>query len=178
MYFRLPWIGSASQSFADKVASSMYRCYHADKVGSIFFTKTAFSSIHKDVLSILNQSLLIYKFNCRGSSTYIGRTSQRLEVRIRQRATRGILNWGCLISGLSQAMDSAIGEHLLAINNCRTIYEDDCFSVLHRTKDKVQLNILEAIYIALDHPSLCRQRSSHTLHILGDVLNTVWHSFS
>ena len=65
VYFRLPWIGPASQSFADRVASSVYHCYHAVKVRSIFSTKTAFSSIHKDVLPILNQSLLIYKFNYR-----------------------------------------------------------------------------------------------------------------
>ena len=37
VYFRLPWIGPASQSFADKFASSVYRCYHAVKVRSIFF---------------------------------------------------------------------------------------------------------------------------------------------
>ena len=67
-------------------------------------------------------------------------------------------------------MNSAIGEHLLAINSCRTNYQDDCFSVLHRARDKVQLNILEAIYIALDRPSLYRQRSSHILNILGNVL--------
>ena len=47
-----------------------------------------------------------------------------------------------------------------AINSYRTNYQDDCFSVLHRARDKVQLNILEAIYIAIDRPSLCRQRSS------------------
>ena len=29
VYFRLPWVGSVSQSFADKIASSVYRCYHA-----------------------------------------------------------------------------------------------------------------------------------------------------
>ena len=93
---------------------------------------------------------------------------------------RGILNRGWLSSGQSQAMDSAIGENLLAINSCRTNYQDDCFSVLHRARNKVQLNILKVIYIALDRPSLCRQRSSHTLHILGDVLNTgvtVFHNF-
>ena len=28
VYFRLPWIGPVSQSFAEKVASSVYRCYH------------------------------------------------------------------------------------------------------------------------------------------------------
>ena len=58
-YFRLSWIGSASQSFAKKVASSVYCCYHAVKVWSTFTTKTAFNSIHKDVLPILKQSLLI-----------------------------------------------------------------------------------------------------------------------
>ena len=29
VYFRIPWVGSASQPFADKIASSVYRCYHA-----------------------------------------------------------------------------------------------------------------------------------------------------
>ena len=58
VYFRFPWIGPASQSFAKKVASSVYRCY-AINVRSIFTTKTAFNSIHKDVLPIFKQSLLI-----------------------------------------------------------------------------------------------------------------------
>ena len=103
---------------------------------------------------------------------YIGRTCQPLEVRIRQHVPRGILDKGRLTSRQSQSMDSAIGEHLLAINSCRTNYQDDCFSVLHRARDKVQLNILEAIYIAIDRLSLCRQRSSHILNILGDALDT------
>ena len=64
VYFRLPWIGPASQSFTDKAASSMYRCFHAVKVRSIFAPKAAFNSIHKDVFSIFNQNLLIYKFKC------------------------------------------------------------------------------------------------------------------
>ena len=74
--------------------------------------------------------------------------------------------------GWVNRMDSAIGELLFAINSCGTNYQDDCCSVLHRDRNKVQLNILEAIYIALDCLSLYRQRSSHTLYILGDVLST------
>ena len=169
VYFRLPWIGSASQSFAEKVASSVYRCYHAVKV---FTTDTAFNSIHKDVLPIFKQSLLIYKCNCWCNSAYIGRTCKRLEVRIRQHVPRGILNKGWSTSGHSKAMDSAIGEHLLARDSCRTNFQDDCFSVLHRALDNVQLNILEAIYIAIDRPSLWRQRNRHVLNILGDELDT------
>ena len=32
VYFRLPWVGPVSQSFAEKVASSVYYCYHAVNV--------------------------------------------------------------------------------------------------------------------------------------------------
>ena len=69
-------------------------------------------------------------------------------------------------------MDSAISEHLLAINSCKTNYQDDCFSVLHRARDKTHLNVLEAIYVAIDRPSLCRQLSSHILNIFGEILET------
>ena len=69
-------------------------------------------------------------------------------------------------------MDSAIGEHLLTINSCRTSYEDDCFSVLHRARDKFHLKVLEAIYISMNRPSLCRQLNNHILNIFGEVLET------
>ena len=157
VYFRLPWVGSASQSFTERIASSVYRCYHAVNLRPIFTTRTAFNSTHKDKLPIFKQSMLIYRFVCRCSSTYIGRTCQRLEVRIRQHVPRVILSKGRRTSEPSQAMDSAIGEHLLTINTFRTSYENDCFSVLHRARDKIHLNVVEAIYIAIHAPPpLCR----------------------
>ena len=167
VHFRLPWVSSASQSFAEKIASSVYRCYHAVNLRPIFTTKTAFNSTHKEKLPIFKQSMLIYRFASRCSSTYIGRTFQHLEVRIRQRIPRIILSKGRWTSEHSQTMDSAIGEHLLTINSCRTNYEDDCFSVLHRGKDKIHLKVLEAIYIAINRNPLFRQLSTHILNILG-----------
>ena len=94
VYFRLPWVGSASQSFAETIASSVYSCYHAVNLRPTFTTRMAFSSTHKDKLPIFKQSMLIYKCVCRCSSTYIGRTCQRLEVRIRQHIPRIILSKG------------------------------------------------------------------------------------
>ena len=99
-------------------------------------------------------------------------TCQRLEVRVKQHIPR-ILSLGRLKSGHSQAMDSAIGEHLLTINSCRTSYEDDCFSVLHRARDKSHLKVLEAIYISMNHPSLCRQLNNCIVNIFGELLETV-----
>ena len=169
VYFRLPGVGSASESFANKIASSVYRCYNGVNLRPIFPLRPAFNSTNKDKLPIFKQSNLIYKFVCRCNSTYISMTCQRLEVRVRQHIPRSLLS-GRLTSGHSQAIDSAIGEHLLTINSCRTSYEDDCFSVLHR--DKFHLKFLEAIYISMNRPSLCRQLNNHTLSILGELLDT------
>ena len=139
----------------------------------------AFISRHKDKMPIFKQSLLIYKFECRISSTCKDHTCQRLEVKIRQYVPRGIITKGIQTSGNSQAMDSAIEKHLLAINSCRINYQDDCFSVLHRDRDNIHLNVLEAIYITIDHPSLCRQLSSHILNTFGEILETgvTWYFF-
>ena len=173
VYFKLPWVSSASQSFADNIASSVYRCYHAVNLRPIFTTRSVFNSTNKDKLPIFKQSNLIYKFVCRCNSTYIGMTCQRLEVRVRQHILRSLLS-GRLPSEHSQAMDSAIGEHLLTINSCRTSYENDCFSVLQRARDKSHLKFLEAIYISMNHPSLCRQLDNHTLNNLEEQLNRYW----
>ena len=171
VYFRLPWVDSASQSFAERIASSVYRYYHAVNLRPIFTTRMAFNSIHKDKLPIFKQSMLIYKFACRCSSTYVGRTCQRLEVRIRQHVL--ILSKDRQMSGYSQAMDSAISKHLLTINS----YEDDCFSVLHKARDKIHLSVLEAIYISINRPSLCRQLNSQILNIFGGVLGDLNFSY-
>ena len=175
VYFRLPWVGSANQSFAERIATSVYCCYHAVNLWPISTTRNAFNSTHSP---LFKQSLLIYKFEYRCSSTYIGRTCHRLEVRIRH-VPRVIITKGRQTSGHSHAMDLAISAHLLTINSCRTSYEDDCFSVLHRARDKIHLNVLEAIYIAISRPPLCRQLSSHILNIFGEELETgvTWFSF-
>ena len=99
-------------------------------------------------------------------------TCQRLKVRVRQHIPSVLLTNGRLTSGHSLAMDSAIGKHLLTINSCRTSNEDDCFSPLHRARDKFHLKVLEAIYISVNRPSLCRQLNNHILNIFGELLET------
>ena len=169
--FRIPWVGSATKSFANKIASSVYRCSHAVNLRPIFTSRPAFNSTNKNKLPIFKQSNLIYRFVCRCNSTYMGMTCQRLEVRVWQHIPRSLLS-DRLTARHSQALDSAIGKHLPTINSCRTRYEDDCISVLHRARDKSHLKFLEAIYISMNHPSLCRQLNNHILNIFGKLLDT------
>ena len=162
LYVRLPWIGSSSQLVADKVSFSVTRCFNASMVRTIF----AFHSALKDVLPIFQQSNLIYKFQCCCNATYIGRTSQRLEVKVRQHVSRDIHNR--TTSGHSKLLDSAICEHLNAINSCVVNYNKECFGVLHRARTKQHLVFLDALYILLYKPTLCKQNPKDSLNLLGD----------
>ena len=45
VYVRLFWIGSANQLIADKVTSSVTRCYNAVRVCTIFTARSAFISV-------------------------------------------------------------------------------------------------------------------------------------
>ena len=152
VYSRLLCVVFASESFANTIASSVYHCYHAVNLRPIFTSMPTFNSTNTDKQPIFKQSNLIYKFVCRCNSTYIGMTCQRLKVRVRQHISRSLLS-GRLTSGHFQAIDSAISEHFLTKNSCRTSYEDDCFSVLHRARDKFHLKFLEASSISMNLPS-------------------------
>ena len=138
VYVRLPWIRSPSQLIANKVSSSVTCCYNAAMVRTIFTTWAVFRSIHKDILPIFQQSNLIYKFQCHCKATYIGRTSQCLEVRIKQHTPRDICNH--TTSGHSKFLDSSICENLNALNSCVINYSNECLVVLHRTRTKKTSN--------------------------------------
>ena len=45
-------------------------------------------------------------------------------------------------------------------------------AVLHRARDKFHLKFLEAIYIFMNRPSLCRQLNNHTLNMFVELQDT------
>ena len=140
----------------DKISSTQ-RCFPSTKLRVVYNTRTFFSSFQKDVLPTIQSSSVIYKFLCRCGADYVGRTTQRLEVRISQHVPRAIrTHTVSRTSGNSQAHDSAIGDHLLSIKSCSSRYSDEQFSVLHRARSNFHLNILEAIVINTSRPSLCK----------------------
>ena len=171
VYLRLPWIGLVGQTLANKIKLAIINCFNAVKVRTIFTTIPAFRSSQKDVLPIFEQSYIIYKYQCWCDASYIGRTTQRLNIRINQHVPKGIRSIPQTTSGLSQAQDSAIGDHLCTTNSCRTNYNDRQFSILHKARTNHHLNVLEAVSIFFYCPTLCRQRHlKHSLVIFaGDI---------
>ena len=155
IYIRLPWIGSPSQLIANKVSSSVTRCHNEAMVRVIFTIRDAFRSTHKYVLSIFQKRNLIHEFNCWCNATYTGRTSQRLEVRVKQYVHRDIRNY--TTSRHWKLLDSAIFKHLDALNSCAVNYNGECFLI-----------VLEVLYILFYKPTLCKQNPKHSLNSIGD----------
>ena len=128
-------------------------------------------SLPKDRLPTLSQSNLIYLYECRNcGKRYVGRTEQRLADRIDQHVPKHIITEpepGKKTRGRPpkersnpvEGYDSAIACHLGANKTCSRRYEVGDFSVLTRARTKNYLNVLEAVYISVLNPVLCKQKS-------------------
>ena len=168
IYRKLPWWALASNLW--QISSSVTHCFNAANMRIIFSTRSAFRSFRKDVLPTNKQSYVIYHFQFQCDADYVGKTIQRLSVRVAQHVPGCVRRHGTVpISGCSQVQESAIGDHLLDKRSCRDHYSDNTLSIMHRARHRFHLDILEAIIINSRRSSLCRQRQlKHSLQIFGD----------
>ena len=148
-------------------------CFSAVEPRVIYSTSELLSATNKDVLPALQKSSVIYQFSCHCDSRYVGRTSQRLQDRIKQLVPKSIRS--CFSSQKrllparrcksstqtntqSLASDSAIGLHLLQNLTCAQHYDDSRFSILAQGRSLFHLSALEATFIKTSNPALCRQK--------------------
>ena len=110
-----------------------------------------------------------YHSLCHCDSRYVGRTSQRLQDRIKQhvpqwlrqqltRPRRSQPHRSCKRTDTKPDCDSAIGQHLLDNDRCALNYDDKRFSILAAARNSFHHNLLEATYIKTRRPVLCRQK--------------------
>ena len=182
VYLRAPWIGSASQQSEHQVKSAVRNCYGAVSPPLIFSSQCMLPAAKKDVLSANQRSTVIYEYVCPCDSRYVGRTTQRLQERIKQHVpkamrqkttptqeqgthrsqpTRTQPNRKCKAKSKTQfepESDSAIGQHLLESNQCARNYSDSQFKILTTARSQFHLSLLEVVYISRKKPDLCRQK--------------------
>ena len=92
---------------------------------------------------------------------YVVRTSQRLQDRIKQHIPKAIRNQAqtnCDLSQSNHTCTSAIGQHLLNNKKCAAHYDDNQFSILAKGRTLFHLSTLEATFIKMLKPELCRQK--------------------
>ena len=123
-----------------------------------------------------------YEYVCHCDSWYVGRTTQRLQKRIKQHVPKAIRqkttltqeqgthrsqptrtqsNRKCKAKKKTQfepQSDSAIGQHLLESNQCARNYSDSQFKILTTARSQFHLSLFEAVYISRKKADLCRQK--------------------
>ena len=114
---------------------------------------------------------LLIPYHC--DSRYVGRTSQRLQDRIKQHVPKSIRSCSSSQKHLlpacrcksstktnsqSLASDSTIGLHLLQNPICAQHNDDSRFSIRAQGRSSFHLSALEAAFIKTSNPALCRRK--------------------
>ena len=169
LIIHLPWLGRQTEQLVKRMNNAIRLTYFAGEVCPVYHSSKSFG-LPKDVLPSPSQSNLVYLFECRHcASRYVGKTSQRLGDRIKQHVPRHIINEtepGKKRRGRppkersnpGEGYQSAIAEHLAINAACRQLYDDRDFKIISRGRTKSHLNVLEAMYIYVMNPVLCKQK--------------------
>ena len=84
VFIRLPWLGTKSAAFRDRIHRATIEALPDCMPVCTFTTRRLFNTCKKDVILAESLSNVIYFLNCACEQSYVGRTSQRLEERIKQ----------------------------------------------------------------------------------------------
>ena len=120
------------------------------------FKRVNLLASYKDVLPTRMKSFVIYEYSCHCDSRYVGRTSQRLQDRIKQhvpkwlrkqakRPTRSQPGRSCKLKRNNPDCDSAIGQHLLDNEQCAANYNDKLFKILAAARNSFHLCLLQLL---------------------------------
>ena len=84
VYLRVPWIGKPSINMEKEVKTAVESCYGSVNTRLVFTPKRMLPVARNVVLPTTQKSAVIYEYKCHCNSRYVGRTSQRLQDRIKQ----------------------------------------------------------------------------------------------
>ena len=107
---------------------------------------------------------MVYTFKCCCSDSYIGQTSRHLETRIKEHVPKCVREHiknspkTTSIATLNAMNRSSIAEHLIKNPICGKNFNDSSFKILRSNTNNFDLIKIEAIYIHLNKPKLCKQK--------------------
>ena len=153
LYYKLPFIGSYSNSTKKKISelcSKYCKNINVKVVFSPFKISDLFSS--KDVLPYALKSYVVYKFTCAGcQSCYIGETTCHLTTRMKEH--------------LETDKKSHIFQHLKDNPACKELCDTNCFEIIDHASSSFRLKVKEALHINWMKPVLNKQKKHVSITI-------------
>ena len=154
-----------------QIKTAVKSCYFAVEPRIVYTTRQLLPAAQNNALPASHQSNIVYQFLCHCDSRYVGRTSQRLQQRVKQQVPKTILQGltsqdrstlarSCkpIRSHKVKTSFSAVGHHLLQNPTCAREYNDGKFSILARGRTSFHLSTVEATYIKITKSNLCKQK--------------------
>ena len=145
-YFKLPFKGKFSKFTENKLQNlSKQFCKEVTIIKIIFSTfKLASLFSTKDKVPYGLKSYVIYKFLCAGcNASFVGETYRHISTRTHEH--------------LKTDKSSNIYWHLLKNLQCKSIFDDNCFSILDLARTKYTLKLKKGMYIKWLGSSLKKQ---------------------
>ena len=168
VYLRVTYTGKAALTLERNLRIAVENCYGSVALRIVFVSRQMLPASRKDVLTAIQKNSVIYEYKCHCDSRYVGRTAQRFQGRIKQHVPKWLRqhtasqrvqpNRACKRKQPTPECDSAIGQHSLENDQCAANYNDDQFSILDTARSLFQLSLLEASYIKVRRPNLCKQK--------------------
>ena len=91
VYIRLPWLGATSTVLGRRVCRITNETVPRCKPTCVFTTRRMLHTCKKDVLPAEKLSNVIYLFDCVCGHSYVGKTTQRLEERVKQHVPSDVM---------------------------------------------------------------------------------------
>ena len=85
------WLENVLERFRTQIKTAVKHCFFAIKHRIVYTTRQLLTATIKDVLPASNHSNVIYQCLCHCDSRFVGRTSQRLQLSIKQHVPKSIL---------------------------------------------------------------------------------------
>ena len=160
-----------------QITSAVKRCFFSVKPRVIFHTRQLLPAIKKDLLSSHHYSNVIYQFVCHCDSRYVGRTSQRLEERIKQHVPRSIANprashnrqslsCSCKVNTRPQQFhESSIGQHFFDNAQCALHYSNEKFLFSLEVALLFTFLLLKQVSLNLSTPFCVSKKNVYSLKI-------------
>ena len=161
-YCKLPYIGNNIKILNNELIHSLSKFYPQINFKFVFINNFKMSNLlpFKDKLTDPMRAGIIYSYNCPNCQVgYLGSSTRALKTRFSQHA--GISDR----TGRQVAVQqhSSIREHTLT---CQSRLHIDHFKILDTCPNKIDLRILESIYIRKLRPGLNQDQSSFPLAIV------------
>ena len=138
-YFKLPFIEKFSKFIENNLQKLTKQfCKEGTNIKIVFSTfKLASFFSTKDKVPYGLKSHIIYKFLCAGcNASYVGETYRHISTRAHE------LSWL-----METDKSSNIYQQLLKNPQCKSICDENCFSILDSARTKYTLKLKEGMYI-------------------------------